>query len=157
MDFTRTTSQRALREEYYQAGRDLVRPGAAARDEAGTFDRDLWRRVASTGLFGLQLPASVGGRALPLWDAVAAFEGFATGCEDAGFLVAVLAHAGLVQATLASFGSPEQQQRWLPGLVDGSLIGCFAITEKECGSDVRAIRMSATPKAGGSWQLSGTK
>jgi alkylation response protein AidB-like acyl-CoA dehydrogenase len=157
MDFTRTTSQRALREEYFQAGRDLVRPGAAERDAAGTFDRGLWQRVAATGLLGLHLPGEVGGRGLPPWDAVAAFEGFAAGCEDAGFLVALLAHAGLVQASLSSFGTPEQQMRWLPGLVNGSLIGCFAITEKECGSDVRAIRLSATPEPDGAWRLNGAK
>ena len=127
MDFTRTELQESLRREFYTAGRDLVRPGAAARDAGQPFERSLWRAVAQTGLFALHLPAWAGGRALTLPDAAAAFEGFAAGCEDAGFLVSVVAHLGLVQSVLQNFGNDAQQRRWLPGLADGSLIGCFAV------------------------------
>src|SRR6188508_451950 len=118
MDFQWTSSQRALRDEYFQAGRDLVRPNAARRDAEQIFDRELWKQVAATGLLALPIPPAAGGRGLGVWDAVAAFDGFATGCEDAGFLVAVLAHAGLVQATLSVFGTDEQRTKWLPGLAN---------------------------------------
>jgi alkylation response protein AidB-like acyl-CoA dehydrogenase len=64
---------------------------------------------------------------------------------------------GLVQSVLQSFGTEEQQQRWLPGLIDGSLIGCFAITEQGGGSDIRAMQLSAHPDNSGGWRLNGAK
>lgn len=149
--------QLALRKQYREAARDLVRPSAAARDAGQLFERALWRQVAETGLLGLYWPVWAGGKDLSLWDSVAAFEGFASGCEDPGFLVSLVSHMGLVQASLATFGTEEQQRQWMPGLIDGSLIGCFAITEHGCGSDVRAMQLGARPHADGGWDLNGAK
>lgn len=152
-----TPRQEQLRHRFFEAGRDLVRPGAAARDAGQAFERDLWRRVAATGLFGLHLPCGLGGGGLSIEEAAAAFEGFAAGCEDIGFLVSIVSHMGLVQSVIHVMGSAAQQQRWLPGLIDGSVIGCFAVTEKHCGSDVRAMSMAAQPCADGGWKLNGAK
>ena len=157
MDFTWTAKQKGLRREFYEAARDLVRPDAAARDAGQVFDRALWRRVAQTGLFGLYLPVWAGGRDLLIWDAAAAFEGFAAGCEDIGFLVSLTSHMGLVQSALHTFGTETQLRQWLPGLIDGSLIGCFAVTEHACGSDVRAMKLSAAPHPDDGWILNGAK
>ena len=157
LDFTRTRRQEQLREEYCAAGRKLVRGTAAARDAGQTFERSLWRQVAETGLFGLHLPEPFGGRGWSIAETAAAFEGFAEGCEDTGFLVSLVSHVGLVATVLHVFGTETQQRRWLPGLIDGSLIGCFAITEKDCGSDVRAMELAAHPDGGGGWRLAGGK
>lgn len=157
MEFTRTERQETLRREFFAAGRDLLRTGAAARDAGAPFERSLWRAVAGTGLFALHLPKWAGGRDASVPEAAAAFEGFAAGCEDAGFLISILAHVGLVQSALMQFGTESQQRTWLPGLANGSLIGCFAITEPECGSDVRAVRLTAQPSPAGGWELSGVK
>ena len=157
LDFTPTRRHEQLREEYCDAARKLVRATAAARDAGLTFERSLWRQVAGTGLFGLHLPESFGGRGWSIADAAAAFEGFAEGCEDTGFLVSLVSHMGLVTTVLHVFGTEAQQRRWLPGLIDGSLIGCFAITEKGSGSDVRAMQLAAHPDGCGGWRLSGGK
>ena len=45
---------------------------------------------------------------------------------------------------LLQFGSEEQKQQWIPPLVHGDSIGCFAITEPDAGSDVAAMRTTAT-------------
>jgi alkylation response protein AidB-like acyl-CoA dehydrogenase len=113
--------------------------------------------VADTGLFGLHLPTRFGGKGWSMADAAAAFEGFAAGCEDIGFLVAIVSHMGLVQSVLQTFGTEQQQRHWLPGLIDGSLIGCFAITEQSGGSDVRAMKLAAHPDNAGGWRLEGAK
>jgi isovaleryl-CoA dehydrogenase len=152
-----TSQHEALRQRFFAVGRDLVRPGAAARDAGGGWDRELWRQVGATGLFGLHLPPAFGGEGRSIEEAAAAFAGFAAGCEDVGFLVSVVSHVGLVQSSLRYFGSVEQQTRWLPGLIRGELLGCFGITEKHAGSDVRALQLRACPDAAGGWRLEGSK
>ncbi len=62
MDFTDERKYDRLRMEFCAAGRKLVRGSAAARDAGQLFERALWRQVADTGLFGLHLPESLGGR-----------------------------------------------------------------------------------------------
>jgi alkylation response protein AidB-like acyl-CoA dehydrogenase len=63
-----------------------------------------------------------------------------------GFLAV---HAGLVASTVAGLGTDAQRARWLPGLVGGTAIGCFALTEPEAGSDAGAISTRATPSGDG--------
>ncbi len=57
----------------------------------------------------------------------------------------LLHQADLVVPRLVRHGSDEQRRRFLPGLCDGSLIGCLAMTEPEAGSDVMSMRTRATP------------
>jgi glutaryl-CoA dehydrogenase (non-decarboxylating) len=57
---------------------------------------------------------------------------------------------------LLQFGTEEQKKRWIPPLVQGQTIGCFAITEPDAGSDVSAIRTTATRNANG-YVIAGTK
>jgi glutaryl-CoA dehydrogenase (non-decarboxylating) len=58
--------------------------------------------------------------------------------------------------TLLQFGTEEQKQRFIPGLVSGETIGCFAITESDAGSDVAAMRTTAT-RDGDRYLLNGAK
>jgi alkylation response protein AidB-like acyl-CoA dehydrogenase len=62
----------------------------------------------------------------------------------------------MVVGRIARHGSAAQKERWLPGLIDGSLIGCLAMTEPEAGSDVMSMRTRAVRTDGG-WRLNGTK
>ncbi|MEU8588236.1 acyl-CoA dehydrogenase family protein [Streptomyces sp. NPDC048664] len=55
------------------------------------------------------------------------------------------------------FGSERQRADWLPGLAAGTLIGAFAVSEKEAGSDLAAVALSATKDADGSYVLDGRK
>ena len=57
---------------------------------------------------------------------------------------------------LETFGSPEQQERWLRPLVDGRIRSCFGMTEPDAGSDPRRIAATATPADGG-WVINATK
>jgi alkylation response protein AidB-like acyl-CoA dehydrogenase len=62
----------------------------------------------------------------------------------------------MVVGRLARHASAEQNRRWLPGLIDGSTIGCLAMTEPEAGSDVMSMRTRAERVDAG-WRLNGTK
>ena len=148
--------QLALKQRYFEVGRDLVRPSAAHRDESVTFDKALWKQVGSTGLLGLSMPVQFGGSGLSITDFSAALEGFAEGCQDMGVLVTFVAQVALVQSSLVSYGTKEQCETWLPSLISGEKLACFAITEKGCGSDVRAIKTEVTKTESG-YVLNGKK
>lgn len=148
--------QQEIRAHYLAVGRELVRPTSAERDQALGFDRELWRALGATGLFGVHMPERFGGRGLGVWEFSAALEGFSEGCQDMGVLVSFVAQVALVQAALLSYGSEEQLQRWLPPLISGEKIGCFAITEQGCGSDVRSLKLAAS-RDGSGYRLNGMK
>ena len=55
-----------------------------------------------------------------------------------------------------TFGSDEQKQRWLPGMLSGEQIGAYSLSEPQAGSDAAALRCKAT-KAEGGYVLNGSK
>lgn len=130
--------------------------GLEERDRSGSFDRDLWRRCAEFGVLGLPLPERYGGSGQELPTLVRALEGLGYGCRDNGLLFALGAQLWSVQMPILLFGSEEQRERYLPGLLDGSLIGAHAVTEAEAGSDAFSLRTSARPDGDG-WVLDGVK
>jgi len=76
--------------------------------------------------------------------------------HDGSLATALAVQGGLALRTLAFYGSPEQQQRWLKSLADGTVLGAFALTEPDHGSDSVSLETTATRTADG-WSLSGTK
>ena len=148
--------QQEIRAHYLAVGRELVRPTSSQRDRELGFDRELWQALGSSGLFGIHMPKQYGGQGLGIREFSAALEGFSEGCQDMGVLVSFVAQVALVQAALISYGSEEQLQRWLPPLISGEKIGCFAITEQGCGSDVRSLKLAAR-RDGDGYRLNGMK
>ena len=72
--------------------------------------------------------------------------------------VFVNAHHSIGARALLLFGTKEQQARWLPGLLDGSKLCAFALTEPEAGSDAGNVQTSARPTEDGqAYILNGTK
>jgi alkylation response protein AidB-like acyl-CoA dehydrogenase len=64
---------------------------------------------------------------------------------------------GLVAQCLAKHGTKAQLERWLPALVSGKAIGCFALTEPEAGSDIASLRTTAQHQGDGGYRASGQK
>ncbi|WP_242614134.1 acyl-CoA dehydrogenase family protein [Actinomadura roseirufa] len=122
--------------------RDLARETVAERaddcHEHGRLDLDSWKELADAGIWRLPVPVELGGDGGSWWDFVAAFEGVALGGRDLGFVLSMVAHAGLIRSVLA-FGTPEQRARWLPRLLGGE-VGATALTETTGGSDVARIQ-----------------
>ncbi len=129
-------------------------PHARAIDEQRTFRREMVADLAGAGVLGGPLaPAHGGGGWTPLQLAIA-HEELGAVCGNARGFCAV--QTGLVAQCLARYGTVAQQARWLPRLIDGSAVGCFALTEPDAGSDVAALRTHATPHGDG-WQVTGRK
>lgn len=121
---------------------ERLAPVAREADREGRFDRGMVRALGEAGLLSATFPAdAAGGGASNLAGCLIAEEIGAIDGSARGFLAVQI---GLVAKTLATFGTEEQRSRWLPGLLTGAQIGCYALTEEGAGSDAGAIATHAT-------------
>lgn len=132
-----------------------VAPDYEAWEEAGQLPRELWHRLGAAGLLGVDLPESLGGSG-------AGAEICLLICEEisrqgfGGLASSYNIHANIVIPYLLHLGTEAQQQRWLPGMASGEVLGAIAMTEPGAGSDLAAMRTRAERVDGG-WKLNGTK
>ncbi len=143
--FARTLREFAERE---------VEPQAAEHDRDETFNHALFRRVGELGFLGVTIPEEFGGAGLDAVFAVQLMEALST--ADPGFALAILAHSILFGQNLAVNGNDEQRRRILPKIVCGEWIGGLCMTEPEVGTDVLAMRTTATRK-GDTYVVNGIK
>jgi alkylation response protein AidB-like acyl-CoA dehydrogenase len=156
VEFTWSEEQLELLEEAACFARDVLEEDVASDDEIGRFSREKWEELARWGFFRLTVPADEGGRGLDPMTALAITEGLGRGCSDTGLLFSAGVQAWIVVPTLLRYATEEQKNRYLPGLLDGSVIAALAVTEPDSGSDAFAMKTSATRSDGG-WQLHGRK
>ncbi|WP_026116246.1 acyl-CoA dehydrogenase family protein [Nocardiopsis valliformis] len=123
-------------------------------EKDGIVDRDLWRRAGAAGLLGMDAPVEYGGGGEPdfRFHAILAEELIRARVTAPGFV----AHNDIVSSYLATRTTPEQRQRWLPGLCSGELVAAIAMSEPETGSNVADIRTTAV-RDGDSYVLNGQK
>jgi isovaleryl-CoA dehydrogenase len=153
-DLGLTDEQRLLRRTVRQFAQEKVAPRAHEIDAEQTFPTESWAEAAELGLLGASVPSELGGAGLGLTELCLIGEELAAVCLSTA--ATVLHQADMVVGRIARHGSDEQKERWLPGLIDGTLIGCLAMTEPEAGSDVMSMRTRAERVDGG-WRLNGTK
>lgn len=156
MDFSLTPEQEQLYASMKRLAADVVAPGAAERDKEGRWDPGVWKQLAAAGVAGMPIPEHLGGSGGSIIDCCLVNEALAEGGNDGGLGLSLGAHWVIGSVPIWLHGSEELQRRWLPGLCDGSLIGAWASTEPEAGSDAAGIRTTAT-KDGDHYLLNGTK
>jgi hypothetical protein len=156
MDFNWTPQQQAVWDDISQfASAELV-ADMAERQREGTFLETHWQKIAAKGIFGLRMPKEYGGQGCDQVTTIRALEALGYGCPDNGFTLAVGGQTWSVQTPILKFGTDDQKQRFLPGLINGSLKGAHAMTEPESGSDAFSLTTSAR-KVGGGYVLNGKK
>ena len=156
MDFSITPEQQQLYDSMRRLASEVVAPGAADRDRDGRWDPDIWKQLAQAGVAGMPIPEEHGGSGGSIIDCCLVNEAIAEGGRDGGLGLSLGAHWVIGSVPIWLHGSPELQARWLPGLCDGSLLGAWASTEPEAGSDAAAIRTTAV-RDGDDFVLNGTK
>jgi len=119
-----------------------------------TLARKLVARAGDLGLIGVDVPEVFGGVGLD--KAAAIVVGEAVG-EAASFATTFGAQTGLAIIPILCFGTPEQQQKYLPRIVSGEWIGAYCLSESGSGSDALSARAKAVKQADGSWVLNGEK
>ena len=132
-----SAAEEAWRRKAQAFALEEVAPLSREADRAGRFPRALVPRMAALGLLGAPVdPAHGGGGASALAAAVIAEEIGRVDGSVRGFLAG---HVVLVTQTVAQFGTDAQRRTWLPRLLSGATIGCFALTEPGSGSDAAAV------------------
>ena len=118
-----------------------IAPHAAAWDEAGEFPRELYRRAAAAGLFGIGFPEEYGGTPADLFYGVILAEEFAR--AGAGGISAGLFSHTIGAPPIAAAGSEALRRRLLPEILSGEKISALAVTEPGGGSDVANLATRA--------------
>ena len=112
--------------------------------------------LAGIGVYRMTIPAEFGGLGFNQQQYLKTMEILGGHCASTA--VFVNAHHSIGARALLLFGTKDQQAKWLPGLLDGSKLCAFALTEPEAGSDAANVRTMATPTEDGTaYLLSGTK
>ena len=139
-----------------QTMRDFVDREAAplmpAAFEEGRFPRELTPRLAELGVLGADIPEYGAGSSYMTYGII---------CQeleraDSGLRSFVSVQTSLVMFPIYTYGSPEQKDRYLPGMARGTIIGCFGLTEPDHGSDPAGMETRAV-RDGADWVLNGTK
>ena len=156
MDLELTAEQRELHDAVLEFARAELNEGLEARDQAGCFPRECWRKCADFGLLGLPIPAEYGGQGQDLLTTTVAMEALGRGCRDNGLVFSLNAQMWACQMPVLHYGSEEQKRAWLPKLVAGEAIAAHAITEPGAGSDVFSLA-SRAERVDGGYVLNGQK
>jgi 3-(methylthio)propanoyl-CoA dehydrogenase len=116
--------------------------------------KEAYKAYVEGGWGSLDGPAAFGGQGLPFALATVVLEDL--GAANMAFTLCPMLTVGAIEA-LATHGSEEQRVMYLPKLVTGEWSGTMNLTEPQAGSDVGALRTTATPQADGSFLIKGTK
>ena len=149
-----TETQSAIRNAVRSYAQERIRPRSQAFESAGGYPPELFTELGSLGMMGMTAPEDVGGAAADYVSyALAVIE---LAAADGALSTIVSIQNSLLVSGLLKEGSEAQKTRFLPDLTSGRMIGAFALTEADAGSDAAAIRTRGTRVAGG-WRLNGAK
>lgn len=132
-----------------------IRPGAAAIDRDEIYPRENLRKLADLGVPALPFPQEIDGGGLPYPVFVAVMEMLSAGCANTALQLSIQA---MVCEGILLFGNQSQKELFLrqKGLLAGTSLAAFALTEPSCGSDAKAIKTEAS-RSGENYLLNGIK
>lgn len=131
-----------------------VKPNVQAIEAGEEFPQFLVDGMAELGLFGMMVPTEYGGIQVSTSTYAAIMEELSAGWTS---LPSFLNSHCSVASVISHFGTVTQRELYLPKLADGSMRGAVMLSEPGAGSDLQAIRTTATRQPDGSYRLSGTK
>src|ERR687884_1727533 len=154
MDFRLSDDQREIQALAREVAKEKIEPYAAEWDREHRFPRELLTKLAEVGLLGVCMPEEYGGAGADFLSYILVLEELSR--ADAGVGVTVAVHTSAVTLPILGFGTDEQRSRFVPPLARGEVLGAFALTEAEAGSDAGSLRTAATPDGDG-WTIDGAK
>ena len=146
--------QLMIRDSVRKYAQESLRPRSRAFEAAGGYPPGLFEEIAGLGLLGMVAPESYGGAAADYVSYALALIELAA--ADGALSTIVSIQNSIMVNGILKDGSERQRDRYLRALISGRMIGAFALTETDAGSDASAIRTRAERVPGG-WRLNGTK
>jgi alkylation response protein AidB-like acyl-CoA dehydrogenase len=156
MDFSWSEEQLEYRRAVVEFAKKELGGELIDRDRRSEFPHDDWKKCATFGIQGLPFPEAYGGGEADILTTMLTMEGLGYGCRDNGLIFAINAQMWSVQMPIFKFGGEEVKEKYLPGLIDGTIIGAHGMSEPDSGSDAYSLRMTAR-RADGGYVLNGTK
>lgn len=146
--------ERAVRDAAREFAEKTIRPVVEKFEDRHEFPHDIARQMGGLGFYGCAVPKEYGGTGL-------GFVAHALVTEEITRVWSSLRHLFNMQGltcpmTILKHGTEIQKNKFVPRLVSGEWLGCFALTEPHTGSDVASLKTSARRK-NGSYVLNGTK
>lgn len=156
MDFDLSPDLAELAAEARSVGRAGAARRARTREDGWLVghDPDFALELAARGWLGMTWPVEAGGGGRTPIERLVVFEALIG--EGAPLASAYFADRQ-IGPTLLQFGTPDQQARWLPGILAGTAVWCIGMSEPDAGSDVASLRTRAEPDGSGGWVVSGAK
>ena len=143
----------ALLEVVAAIARERIAPRAAADEEAARFPREVFDELAELGVAGLPFPTELGGGAAPVRLTLLVLEELARASLAVGMGMSV---HHLATWAVTTFATDEQREELASDLVAGRLLGAYALSEPDAGSDAAALTTRAR-RDGDHYLLTGTK
>ena len=153
MEYFLSELQKTVKKMTRTIAEERILPVRAALDEKEEFPWAIMKDLADTDMFGVFIPEEYGGLGGGCLELCLVVEELSRVCSA----VAVsYASSSLGSFTLLKYGTEEQKRKYLPDIASGKRLAAFAVTEAEAGSDIGAIKMTASREKGG-YVINGTK
>jgi butyryl-CoA dehydrogenase len=154
MDFELTDEQELIREAVREFADTELAPIAAEVDREHRFPAELIPKLADLNLMGMPYPEKMGGAGADYLSYVIAVEEISRVCATTSVIMS--AHSSLATWPIYKFGTPAQQDKYLPDMTSGRRLGAFALTEPSAGTDAAAGTTTAV-RSGDEYILNGSK
>ena len=154
---TKTRSQSSIsliRESARDFALQYIKPYVMDWDESQHFPKEVLQKAGEYGFMGILIPDELGGSGLGYHEYVAIIDEISR--VDPSIGLSIAAHNSLCTNHIFKFGSSEQHNKYLKLLASGKMIGAWALTEPNTGSDSGKMASTAVKK-GNKWILNGTK
>ena len=155
MDFRLTKEQEMMQKLCREFAVNEIEPIAAEIDEEERYPFETVEKLRKYGMMGIQYPKELGGSGGDTICYSIAIEEASKFCGTTGCIIS--AHATLGAWPIFKFGTPEQKEKWLRPLIDGTKTGAFGLTEPNAGTDASAQQTTAEKLEDGSWLVNGSK
>jgi len=154
LPYNPSVKHKLIRDSVRHFAETELAPIAAEIDRNAVFPVEVIDKMKKLNYFGLQVPKEFGGAALDSVSAAIVVEEISRVCAAVGLCVTV--HNGVAVFPFLQFGNKRQNEKYLPRLASGEMIGAFSLTEANAGSDAGSVETTAV-KNGNDYVLNGTK
>jgi glutaryl-CoA dehydrogenase (non-decarboxylating) len=154
MDFGFTEEQQMVQDMAKRFAEDEIAPYIEEDEENHHYRREILSKMGELGLLGWSIPEEYGGNGMGWMEGVTALYEIAK--VHTSWRLSISGNCWGPAFTINEWGTDEQKKKYIPGLMDGSAVGSFAITEANSGSDVGSMKTFAADK-GDHWELNGSK
>ena len=154
MDFTLDKKHELARNLFREFAENEVKPLAQETDENEQFPVETVAKMGKYGFMGIPVAKEYGGQGCDPLTYAMCVEELSKVCGTTGVIVS--AHTSLCIDPIATYGTEEQKQKYLPDLASGKKLGAFGLTEPGAGTDAQGVQTKAVLD-GDEWVLNGSK